>query len=273
MLSSGILDPAAQWLLHFGKMHYGICTANQNSSVFGFRLHLELGQDKTRLTAMITGQPPHWQNQCRRFWEAHENSPLFDSCPTSSLHPPTTGKDASLLCPVRTLSALWRAQRARQEPRGDALPYGSLPRKVVLELRLTQDPTAHQDDPEESQGASEGQGGWQPSMFLQAQGAPALHLAGRVIEQCLKLLYSLKRMDFRFLKGQGVLSTSTRPFPGLGGQVLQKLVLRETPRDAKRCQGSNSCPTSDLKLRHLQVTLKWWSKSCIQSEKANMGKC
>ena len=110
-------------------------------------------------------------------------------------------------------------------------------------------------------------------MFLQAQGASALHLAGRVIEQCLKLLYGLKRMDFRFLKGQGVLATSTKAFPGLGGQVLQKLVLRETPRDAKRCQGSNSCPTSDLELRHLQVTLKWWSKSCIQSEKANMGKC
>lgn len=31
-----------------------------------------------------------------------------------------------------------------------------------------------------------------------------------------------------------------------------------------RFQGSNSCPTSDLELRHLQVTLKWWSKSCIQ---------
>ena len=40
-----------------------------------------------------------------------------------------------------------------------------------------------------------------------------------------------------------------------------------------RLQGSNSCPTSDLELRHLQVALKWWSKSCIQSEKANMGKC
>ena len=46
--------------------------------------------------------------------------PLLDSCPTrhESLHPPTTGKDASLLCPVRTLSALCRAQRPRQEPRG-----------------------------------------------------------------------------------------------------------------------------------------------------------
>ena len=76
MLSSGILEPAAQWLLHLGKMNYGICTANQNSSVFGFRLDLELGQDKTRQTAMITGQPPHWQHQCRRFWEALENSPL-----------------------------------------------------------------------------------------------------------------------------------------------------------------------------------------------------
>ena len=102
-------------------------------------------------------------------------------------------------------------------------------------------------------------------MFLQAQGAPALHLGERVIEQCLKLLYSLKRMDFMFLKGQGVLSTSTRPFPGLGGQVLQKLILRETPRNANRCQGSNSCPISDLELRHLQVTLKWWSKSYISS--------
>ena len=45
-------------------------------------------------------------------------SPLLGSCPTGSLHPPTTGKDASLLCPVRTLSALCRAQRPRQEPRG-----------------------------------------------------------------------------------------------------------------------------------------------------------
>ena len=40
----------------------------------------------------------------------------------------------------------------------DALSYGSLPRKVVLELRLSQDPTAHQDDPEESHGAAEGEG-------------------------------------------------------------------------------------------------------------------
>ena len=40
-----------------------------------------------------------------------------------------------------------------------------------------------------------------------------------------------------------------------------------------RLQGSNSCPTSDLELRHLHIALKWWSKSCIQSEKANMGKC
>ena len=116
----------------------------------------------------------------------------------------------------------------------DALPHGSLPRKVVLELRLTQDPTAHQDDPEESQGAVEGGAGCDSlAMFLQAQGAPAPHLGETVIEQCLKHLYSLKRMDFRFLKGQGVLSTSTRPFPGLGGQVLQKLVLREAPRDAE----------------------------------------
>ena len=78
-------------------------------------------------------------------------------------------------------------------------------------------------------------GGWCDSlaMFLQAQGAPALHLGEIVIKQCLKHLYSLKSMDFRFLKGQGVLSTSTRPFPGLGGQVLQKLVLREAPRDAE----------------------------------------
>lgn len=71
----------------------------------------------------------------------------------------------------------------------DALPHGSLPRKVVLELRLTQDPTAHQDDPEESQGAAEG-GGCLDSlaMFLQAQGAPAPHLGKTVIEQCLKHL-------------------------------------------------------------------------------------
>ena len=102
--------------------------------------------------------------------------------------------------------------------------------------RAQADPRPH-CPPRRPGGAPGCWGGWGECdslvMFLQAQGAPAPHLGKTVIEQCLKRLYSLKRMDFRFLKGQGVLSTSTRPFPGLGGQVLQKLVLREAPRDAE----------------------------------------
>lgn len=54
---------------------------------------------------------------------------------------------------------------------------------------------------------------------------------------------------------RGLLARTKSPL-GLGGQVPQKLVLRETK------EGSDSGSNSDLELRCLQVTLKWCSKLC-----------
>lgn len=94
-----------------------------------------------------------------------------------------------------------------------------------------------------------------PGGFLVAQNVPGLHLGESRIKHDLKLLYSLKRTDSRFLKGQGGVPARTKASPGLGGQVPQKLALRDTPNER-----------SNLEWRCLQGTLKWCRHSYIRRE-------
>lgn len=200
-----------------------------------------------------------WQHQCRQLWEALENSSLSPLMhfPPDPFILPSPERSFIFLSSWNTLYSLQGTKRAGQETRGHALPRRVFFRRwVVLALRLTQDPTAQQGDQEEFQ--EQAVLGELDSLveFLQAQGKPGLHFGESRIKHCLKLLCSLKRTDFRFWRNKQGTLCKDKAFPDLGGQVLQGW-FEERPKER-----GNSGPTSGLELRCLQVTLKWWSKSC-----------
>ena len=84
-----------------------------------FRLDLGLGQGQnTRLSILVLGQPPNRQHPHSSSGKLLRIFPSLCSISHLVLHPPTTRKDSSPLCPDRTRYAPCRARGARQEPRG-----------------------------------------------------------------------------------------------------------------------------------------------------------
>ena len=84
-----------------------------------FRMDLGLGQGQnTRLSILVLGQPPNQQHPHSSSGKLLRIFPSLCSISHLVLHPPTTRKVTSPLCPDRTRYAPCRARGARQEPRG-----------------------------------------------------------------------------------------------------------------------------------------------------------
>ena len=105
--------------LRFGERLNDIRVGKLGASVLEFRLDLGLGQGQnTRLSILVLGQPPNRQHPHSSSGKLLRIFPSLCSISHLVLHPPTTRKDSSPLCPDRTRYAPCRAQGARQEPRG-----------------------------------------------------------------------------------------------------------------------------------------------------------
>ena len=104
--------------LRFGERLNDIRVGKQGASVLEFRLDLGLGQGQnTRLSILVLGQPPNRQHPHSSSGKLLRIFPSLCSISHLVLHPPTTRKDSSPLCPDRTRYAPCRARGARQEPR------------------------------------------------------------------------------------------------------------------------------------------------------------
>ena len=139
---------------------------------------------QARLSMAIAGQPHTRQCQHRQFLKALEKFlPPFEAFPTCSPHPPTTGK----IIPISARSEPWMlpaGHRETSKSQGGTCTF-LRPLSGGRQFRTQADPRPHS-----------------PAMFLQTQGAPGLHFGESQTQHGLKLHYSLKRMDSRFLKGQ-----------------------------------------------------------------------